>query len=220
MTFSRTLIARRFRFMARLGLVGAALASNACSGPAAPDATPKRAASVVVLPAAAPARVEAVVAAGAPPSASALSPSAPNAAASGLSNGARAVAASVAPVGVTAQTKGDSKVVVKRFVVATGVQDREPLFSTDALPSDGTPIYAFAEVANLQGESENVRVTFERKGTRERVGDVTLPIPSSTPRHRTWAFTRYIRTGGVWDAVLWSEDGTELSRTSFEVKAS
>jgi hypothetical protein len=129
------------------------------------------------------------------------------------------VAASVAPVGVTAQTKGDSKVVVKRFVVATGVQDREPLFSTDALPSDGTPIYAFAEVANLQGESENVRVTFERQGTRERVGDVTLPIPSSTPRHRTWAFTRYIRTGGVWEAVLWSEDGTELSRTSFEVKA-
>lgn len=108
---------------------------------------------------------------------------------------------------------------VKRFVVATGVRDREPLLSSDALPSDGTAIYAFAELANPVGESENVRITFERKGGVERVGDVTLPIPPSTPRHRTWAFTRFIRTPGVWEAVLWSENGSELSRTSFEVKS-
>jgi hypothetical protein len=65
-----------------------------------------------------------------------------------------------------------------------------------------------------------VRITFERKGGSERVGEVTLPVPANTTRHRTWAFTRFIRTAGVWEAVLWSENGTELSRTSFEVKAS
>jgi hypothetical protein len=110
--------------------------------------------------------------------------------------------------------------LVKRFVVATGVQNREPLTSGDALPADGSAIYAFAELANPVGDSENVRITFERKGGRERVGEVTLPVPANTSRHRTWAFTRFIRAPGVWEAVLWSESGTELSRTSFEVKAS
>ena len=120
----------------------------------------------------------------------------------------------------TPATAGESKVLVKRFVVATGVQDREPLTSGDALPADGSAIYAFAELANPVGDSENVRITFERKGGRERVGEVTLPVPANTSRHRTWAFTRFIRAAGVWEAVLWSENGTELSRTSFEVNAS
>jgi len=117
------------------------------------------------------------------------------------------------------QHVGESALKVKRLVVATGVKDREPLTSSDALPADGTAIYAFAELANPAGESENVRITFERKGGKERVGEVTLPIPASTTRHRTWAFTRFIRAAGVWEAVLWSENGAELGRTSFEVKA-
>lgn len=115
---------------------------------------------------------------------------------------------------------GVSALKVKRLVVTTGVEDREPLKSGDALPADGSAIYAFAELANPVGSSENVRITFERKGGAERVGDVTLPIPANTSRYRTWAFTRYIRTPGVWEAVLWSESGVELERTSFEVTSS
>jgi hypothetical protein len=116
--------------------------------------------------------------------------------------------------------KATSSLEVKRFVVATGVKDREPLLSTDPLPNDGSNIFAFAEVSNPDGANENVRITFERKGGKERVGDVTLPVPGNVPRHRTWAFTRFIRTAGVWEAVLWSENGQELGRTSFEVTAS
>lgn len=106
---------------------------------------------------------------------------------------------------------------VKRLVVTTGVRDREPLALTDALVSDGSAIYAFAEVGNDGGDTENVRITFERKGGSEKVGDVSLPVPANASRHRTWAFTRFIRAAGVWEAVLWSESGTELGRTSFEV---
>jgi hypothetical protein len=109
---------------------------------------------------------------------------------------------------------------VKRFVVATGVKDREPLTGSDPLLADGSAIYAFAELANPLGGSENVRITFERKGGTERVGNVTLPVPAQVSRHRTWAVTRFIRAAGVWDAVLWSESGAELGRTSFEVAAS
>ena len=143
------------------------------------------------------------------------------------------VAATAAAVGVAAligaslqapkaatEHAGESSLKVKRLVVATGVKDREPLISDDALPSDGSAIYAFAELANPAAGSENVRITFERKGGAERVGDVTLPVPGNVLRHRTWAFTRFIRAPGVWEAVLWSESGAELGRTSFEVKAS
>jgi hypothetical protein len=113
-----------------------------------------------------------------------------------------------------------STLKVKRLVVTTGVKDREPLSNPTVLPSDGSAIYAFAELSNPDGESENVRITFERKGGAERVGNVTLPVPAKVSRHRTWATTRFIRAAGVWEAVLWSEDGSELSRTSFEVASS
>jgi hypothetical protein len=112
-----------------------------------------------------------------------------------------------------------STLSVKRLVVTSGVKDREPVSIADALPSDGSPIYAFAELANPGGGSENVRITFERKGGAERVGNVTLPVPAKVSRHRTWATTRFIRAPGVWEAVLWNESGGELGRTSFEVGA-
>jgi hypothetical protein len=108
---------------------------------------------------------------------------------------------------------------VKRLVVTSGVKDREPVSIAEPLTSDGSPIYAFAELANPGGESENVRITFERKGGAERVGNVTLPVPAKVSRHRTWATTRFIRAAGVWEAVLWNESGGELGRTSFEVGA-
>lgn len=130
----------------------------------------------------------------------------------------------VAPSGQTGRALGGadaaSKLKVKRFVVANRVADREPVTNADALLADGSAIYAFAELSNPAGPSENVRITFERKGGRERVGDVTLPVPGNAARHRTWAFTRFIRVPGVWEAVLWSEGGVELSRTSFEVTRS
>lgn len=106
---------------------------------------------------------------------------------------------------------------VKRWVIATGVREREPVIVDAPLRANGTPIYAFAELSNPDGASENVRVTFERRGGKERVGDVKLPVPGNAPRHRTWAFTRNIVAAGTWEAVLWSESGAELGRTSFDV---
>jgi hypothetical protein len=185
--------------------------SSACNSPAstAPNAQPS--ASVAPVAPATPVAVPSVVVA-------------TPALAAPVGNVALAAVAPAASATTVAKrmptTLGESKVLVKRFVVATGVQDREPLTSGDALPADGSAIYAFAELANPIGDGENVRITFERKGGRERVGEVTLPVPANTSRHRTWAFTRFIRAAGVWEAVLWSENGTELSRTSFEVKAS
>ena len=134
---------------------------------------------------------------------------------------AAAIIVAPPPAAVTATAPkhvGESSLKLNRFVVATGVKDREPVASKEVLVADGSAIYAFADLANPLGESEDVRITFERKGGTERVGDVTLPVPGNVTRHRTWAFTRFIRAAGVWEAVLWSESGTELARISFEVK--
>lgn len=155
-------------------------------------------------------------------------PTTPTAVAPAVATPTAVVPASVAPIAtptaaptVAKQVAANraSSLTVKRFVVTTGIKDREPLADSAALVADGTAIYAFAELANPSGDSENVRITFERKGGAERVGNVTLPIPGQVPRHRTWATTRFIRAAGVWDAVLWNEAGTEIGRTSFEVAA-
>jgi hypothetical protein len=109
-----------------------------------------------------------------------------------------------------------SRLVVKRFVVAADVRDREPLTISE-LPRDAERVYAFAELQNRGSQPEQVRITFERKGGRERVGHATLSIPASVPRHRTWATSRHVHAPGIWEAVLWSEGGVELGRTVFEV---
>lgn len=181
---------------------------SACNSPGSATSSPQPAACAAPVAVAAPSAVVAPVTATAP-----VAAAAPVAVSAAIAT----PAVVKAPV---AQQAGESSVKVKRLVVATGVKDREPLVSEDALPADGTPIYAFAELANPVGDSENVRITFERKGGKERVGEVTLPVPANTGRHRTWAFTRFIRAAGVWEAVLWSENGAELGRTSFEVKPS
>ena len=131
----------------------------------------------------------------------------------------RVTASVVVPPAAAARVTTDA-LRVKRFVIAKDVRGREPLPPAEPLHADGTRIYAFAELANPDGASENVRITFERKGGKERVGDVTLPVPGNATRYRTWAFTRNIFAPGVWEAVLWSERGVGLSRTSFDVKAS
>jgi DUF2914 family protein len=208
MTFTRSLVSRSLVHLSGFACVTLAFSAFACNSPPTSDPHPH--------PVAAPAlanlaRAEAMLVETVP----AVAP-----VQAAVPNASNALATAALPGKAASRHAVESSVQVKRFVVATGVQDREPLLSSDALPSDGTAIYAFAELANPVGENENVRITFERKGGAERVGDVTLPIPASTPRHRTWAFTRFIRTAGVWEAVLWSENGTELGRTSFEVKAS
>lgn len=187
--------------MALVGCSGTALGfCLACSGPSAHEAAPSARPAPVAAVASAPERATRVATAA-------------------TVTAALAAPSAVAPSTSKIAPAHASSVQVKRLVVATGVKDREPLTSSAALLADGSAIYAFAELANPLGDSENVRITFERKGGAERVGNVTLPIPAQVSRHRTWAMTRFIRAAGVWDAVLWSESGAELGRTSFEVAA-
>jgi hypothetical protein len=197
------MIAPRMKWLeplVRLGLVTILAVCAGCNAPAPRESapSPKPTASIALVAA----------------------PVTPAPVAAAIAIPATKAAATAAAVAAAQKHVDESSLKVKRFVVAAGVKDREPLPSDEVLLADGSAIYAFAELANPAGGSENVRITFERKGGAERVGDVTLPVPGGVTRHRTWAFTHFIRAAGVWEAVLWSESGAELGRASFEVKAS
>ena len=111
-----------------------------------------------------------------------------------------------------------SPLAVKRFVIASAVESREPVLA-ESVSVSTRPLFAFAELENAGDYEQKVRVTFELQGEKEkRVGHVELAIPASSSRWRTWAKTQLFDTPGQWVAVLRDEQGHELARTPFEVK--
>lgn len=104
--------------------------------------------------------------------------------------------------------------LVKRLIIASDVKEREPIELTDAKIEN--PIVAFVELKNPAEQDTDVVVTFEHAGGT-KVGFVELTIPAKSPRYRTWARTRNIKTPGEWSAVVTSKSGEELARTTFQV---
>lgn len=104
--------------------------------------------------------------------------------------------------------------LVKRLIIASDVKEREPIELTDAKIEE--PVVAFIELKNSAEQDSDVVVTFEHAGGT-KVGFVELKIPAKSPRYRTWARTRNIKTPGEWSAVVTSKSGEELARTTFQV---
>ena len=108
----------------------------------------------------------------------------------------------------------DGQPFVKRLVIASAVQEREPVELEEGKVSE--PILAFLELKNI-GESESgVVVTFEHESGK-KVGFVELSVPAESNRYRTWARTRNIQESGTWTAIVQSKTGEELARKSFTV---
>jgi len=125
-----------------------------------------------------------------------------------------AVATAPAPAPVKEVLEA-SRLSVKRFVVASAIEDREPS-TVESVELGQLPVFAFAELAN-GGDEEKVVITFEREGSSETVGHIELAVPAEMQRWRTWGKTNLISKPGRWSAVLRDGSGEELARTSFEV---
>ncbi|WP_437958749.1 DUF2914 domain-containing protein [Sorangium sp. So ce119] len=112
---------------------------------------------------------------------------------------------------------GAAELKVKRFVIAEGVKDREPVAPGTTFRAPETErLYAFVELENRGDVEGEVTVSFVPPDGGAPVGNVTLGVGPS-PRWRTWAFTRGVRRAGEWTAVVRSETGEELARAPFEV---
>jgi hypothetical protein len=127
-------------------------------------------------------------------------------------------AAAATPEGTTTATSdtGD-KLQIRRLVLASRVVEREPELALT--PRVNEPLMAFVEAKNDASEEERLIVTFEHESGK-KVGFVELRVPGGTNRYRTWARTRNLNEPGNWAAVVRSEGGTELGRTSFTVTES
>lgn len=110
--------------------------------------------------------------------------------------------------------------LVKRLVVAHAVKDHEPVSpDTTFRLADAGRIYAFVEVENDEKAPGEVFVAFEPVESAKKKtahADVKLTVGTS-PRWRTWAFTRTAKDIGSWVAVVRSASGEVLARAPFEV---
>jgi hypothetical protein len=106
---------------------------------------------------------------------------------------------------------------VKRLVVATGVNHREPEGEATLFrQSEIDKLYAYVEVENDASSTETITVSFEPPDGRAPRGNITLDVGSS-PRWRTWAYTKNALDVGSWTAVVKDASGRTLARQPFEI---
>ncbi len=109
---------------------------------------------------------------------------------------------------------------VRRLAVATGIEDREPVGTSERFDGEQERLYVFVDLAN-RGDETQIEVSFEPESpTREAqvTGLVDLEVPARVGRHRTWAWSRNVHAPGEWSAVVRDLEGRELARTSFVVE--
>jgi len=105
---------------------------------------------------------------------------------------------------------------VRRAALARAVVDREPVDPTTEFQAGSERLYVFFEFANPADEELEILVRFERPN-HTLSPPISLTIPPSSPRFRTWAYTRGVRREGAWAAVAETADGTEVARLPFVV---
>jgi hypothetical protein len=114
---------------------------------------------------------------------------------------------------------GAGEPTIDRFVLATGVEEREPVGETDTFTTDTDKIWAFVQFDNELGAPASVRVHWEQVDGPASLYGFVLEVPTAK-RYRTWSWTAIRRTPGQYRAVLRTLDGKELASRSFEIKAS
>lgn len=114
--------------------------------------------------------------------------------------------------------EAESPLSVRRLVVTTAVEHRQPRPVGGPLPADGRPVVAYVEVTNTSSTRQAIVVTFERPGLQP-LGRVRLTVPAGANGWRTWAQTTRIRQAGEWTAVVRSEGGRELGSLAFTAEA-
>ncbi|MDB4991495.1 MAG: hypothetical protein JWN04_6673 [Myxococcaceae bacterium] len=109
------------------------------------------------------------------------------------------------------------EVKVDRFVLATGVAEREPTGESDTFDTDTKRIFAFVQLEN-ETAPYAVEVHFEKLDGPRSLYGVKLEVPTAE-RYRTWAWTQIRRAPGQYRAVLRTRQGEEIASRVFTIVA-
>lgn len=118
-----------------------------------------------------------------------------------------------APMDAAAQEGMDSAVEISRAVVATDVQDREPVGEATTFPADVGTVYFYTVFEGDFGEQG-----FEHVWVRDGEEIARVPLMARGPRWRTWS-SKVIPPdwAGSWTVRVLDTDGNELESVDFTV---
>jgi hypothetical protein len=110
------------------------------------------------------------------------------------------------------------EVKLERFVLAHGVEQREPVEESERFTGD-TKIFAFVQFSNPEGAPFAFRVHWEKVDGPVSPYGVKLKVETAV-RYRTWSWTAIPREPGAYKAVLRTLDGKEIASKPFTIEAS
>jgi hypothetical protein len=126
-------------------------------------------------------------------------------------------AAALLATGVAAPLAGqgpESPVQVTTAVVATGVEDREPVGTAESFPADVGTVFFYIVLEGDFGDREIVHVWLHEG---EEASRVTLNVRG--PRWRTWSSKRIpSHMTGAWSVRVEDADATVLRTVEFTVE--
>lgn len=109
---------------------------------------------------------------------------------------------------------GGTAFTVERFVVAEGIQDREPVNVTEKLPSSAENVYCFLEARSIAQDTDAVFVWYKEN---EVVARVRAPLGQGQ-RWRTYSSKKLNGQAGEWKVEVQDKDGNVMDTVNFTVE--
>lgn len=114
-----------------------------------------------------------------------------------------------------AEATAQDAIQVTQAVVATAVEDREPIGVSETFPADIEQLYFFTV---LEGDFPETQI--EHVWLYEGEEMARVPLSVTGPRWRTWSSKRLVTSWtGAWTVQVVDSDGTVLESVDFTVEA-
>lgn len=103
---------------------------------------------------------------------------------------------------------------VEKLVVASGVQDREPVGVSETFPATQDEVYCFLAARDI---TKDTRVKFVWYFEGQETASVEIPLKEG-PRWRTWSSKKVAGKSGQWKVELEDEAGNTVGEAAFTVQ--
>jgi len=103
---------------------------------------------------------------------------------------------------------------LERMVVASGVEDREPVGISESFTADVGRVYSFVEAHNIQ---QNTKISFVWYFEGELISTVELDLQEGQ-RWRTFSYITVRNRIGQWRVDLQDEHGTVVQSINFIIE--